>query len=106
LGWRYLWKAVEEGVQWRKRKESKTLKEEIHPVDASIVDLSIEVGMKYSKVTIYQKHGIKRGSGLISASSAYNLQSMTSLFDTHKPAGYYYTDTFRPILPCESKAYL
>jgi uncharacterized surface protein with fasciclin (FAS1) repeats len=48
-----LWKAVEEGVQWHKRKESKTLKEEIHPVDASIVELSIEEGMKYSKVTIY-----------------------------------------------------
>jgi succinate dehydrogenase flavin-adding protein (antitoxin of CptAB toxin-antitoxin module) len=48
-----LWKAIEEGVQWSKKKESQRLKEEVHSIDTSVVEQSIVEGMKYPKVTIY-----------------------------------------------------
>lgn len=48
-----LWKAVEEGVQWNKKKGSQGLREEAHAVDLALVEESVEEGMKQPKITIY-----------------------------------------------------
>ncbi len=48
-----LWKAVEEAVQWNKKREPQKPREGANAVDPAFVEQSIEEGMKYPKVTIY-----------------------------------------------------